>query len=600
VKTLKLPSFITKLKQKKILVQFFLVFCLLIIVPVAVTNNIVYLNSRKVIENEINQYNDQIMENMIENVDTKLWEIFNCISTLNNSDCLKTVLKRSNGSKRAVLNQYDVTNLRELLKNLKKSEPLIEEVCIYFVSDDAIISNDGYYDINSYFNEKKRFDNISTDQWKKLLQEKHTFEMLNSQTIHEKNQSSDIPSNSITLISSVPGQVSPESAILVFINQNSINNIISEYCGIKKNDYFIADAHGNPVAQFANNKLLQNGDIREISLEAADSGKAVLHKTTDNGRLAVTSSVSSLTNWVYIIAAPLKEMYRQSLFIRNSTLIVCVVCILLGLVISIVLSKKMYRPISNIVDFINRADSSGNADNAGNSEKTNEFKLIVNHLDKMLEDNKALKDSLVKDIPYLSENLLYRILHNSFTSEAEVLENMEKLGIRLDKEDIIVMSIKLDVFNLKDGSSHKSAVMNISEKITDIIFNMLKQKFKCFFLNEGSFSTFIINFNSDEEERLMNLCNEICGLFHPEDYKQRISIGIGSKCTSIMQAFISYNQSIRALSYITISCGNQIIVYDENLMNSFSKRFDTNIDLNPVYNSLLAGDPEKAVFISGL
>lgn len=596
---IKLPSFIIRLIQKRILIQFFTVFCLLIIVPVVITNNIIYFNSSKVIESEIKQYNDQIMENMIGYIDNKLWKIFNNVATVSDAGCFKTVYEREKSGNQAVLDKYDITGIREQLKQLKKSNPMIEEACIYFKSDDAVISNDGYYEIDTYFSEKKCFDNISSSQWKKLLQEKHTFEILNSQTIHEKTQSSDITSRSITLLSTISGRSGPEAAFLVFINQNSINNIIAEYSGIKKNDYYVTDSTGKPVAQYANNKLLQSKDISRMALDAAGSREMIFHKTINNGKISVTCSVSPLTGWVYITAAPLKEIYRQSLFIRNTTIIICAACILLGLLIAIPLSKRMYRPISNIVDYISRADSAGNDSEVQYTTDTNEYKLIISHLDKILEDNKSLKNTLVKDIPFLSDNLFYRILHKSFASEYEVQDSMKKLGITLDKGIFIVMSIKLDAFNLQDGSSYfKSEVLNISDKIIDIIFSMLKQKFKCFYVNEGIYTAFIINLNNDEEEMLMNLCNEISGFLSPDDYRQRVSIGIGGKCTDVMQVCDSYSQSVKALSYITFSKGNQIIIYDENLMNNYSKQFDTNIDLNPIYNSLLAGEFDKGALLS--
>lgn len=141
---LKVLSFVAGLKQKKVLVQFFMVFCLLIIVPVAITNNLNYVNTSKVIEDEINQYNDQILENMIEYVDTRLWKVCNSVASISNAECFNNVFERETINNQVQLTENDITLMREKLKSLKKSEPMIEEASIYFMSADAIVSNDGF------------------------------------------------------------------------------------------------------------------------------------------------------------------------------------------------------------------------------------------------------------------------------------------------------------------------------------------------------------------------------------------------------------------------------------------------------------------------
>lgn len=122
MKRLKVLSLLSRLKQKKVLMQFFMVFCVLIIVPVAVTNNLNYFNSSKIIESETDQSYNQIMENMMECVDTKIWMICSDMVSVSGTKCITDVFKRKTEDNKILLKDDDVLHIREKLKSLKKSE----------------------------------------------------------------------------------------------------------------------------------------------------------------------------------------------------------------------------------------------------------------------------------------------------------------------------------------------------------------------------------------------------------------------------------------------------------------------------------------------
>ncbi|WP_309119143.1 helix-turn-helix domain-containing protein [Paenibacillus sp.] len=170
---------------------------------------------------------------------------------------------------------------------------------------------------------------------------------------------------------------------------------------------------------------------------------------------------SSYNHWAYIAVTPLKETTAKSDQIRLLTgLIVCCI-ILLWMLIALLGSRKLYRPIHMLFARLSVGDR-GKGD----------LKLLGDYIDNMVHNNTRLEDRWNEQLPNLKDNALLKLLRGDM-SEREYDAIADPYSISLQGNCYYVCVLKIDdpivyrrSFQAKDRTLVTYAFSRLVEEIS--------------------------------------------------------------------------------------------------------------------------------------
>lgn len=599
---IKCIAFLRNVRRKKLPMEFFVIFSLLVIIPVLLSANIIASYSNSIIENEVEQYNSTVLKNMVNYVDERILKIKQQ-STVALTDYRLNDLFYTGGD-----DDIDYVQCSEVilkLAGLKESEPMIEDIAIYFNNLDIVISSDGLYQFEYYFNNIYPLENYDIKDWSNLFNNMNNFTILNTQRVKNSGRLPNTKDNRqlITMCTSIPYYYSvPKASLVVFINERKINEIISSYSSIEQNNYVVISEEGRINTQCSDSGIVRENDVRLLANQIKNTSKGSLRYKMGDERVFITYQLSKQMGWIYLTIVPFSHFLKSSKYIQQVMYFVCIGFVFVGIFISLWLTKRMYKPISTLIGFLNKVnrkvESEENAASKDSRRVFNEFNFISNQFEKIYNANETLRKSLNTSLPFLQENLLFRIVKGNFSSEEEMLCELKKYNVRFEGNCFAVLSIKVDLLdNIHDNEYTKEPISDIYSKIKSIISALLSQKYEyCYNLNTDIYNiSYIIN-SREQESGMDDICKMIIDFFSSDDYRVRLTIGIGGTVYSVKDIQESYCQSIKALNHRSVGKQSEILIYEQSTMGKKNDKYLEETDrVKAITNFFINGDYEKTM-----
>lgn len=229
------------------------------------------------------------------------------------------------------------------------------------------------------------------------------------------------------------------NSVFVNISEDWINNVISDSTEFKGSNTFIINNNGVSVSHNNVYKMMENysdkGYIKRIINDKDSSGYFINNVDGVNSLILYTNT--DIYGWRFVRIIPYTTVYEKIEAIRTVTIFVSLGILLLGIILSFIISKRLYNPIRD---------------------------LIANLEDSLEADN--------RDITRLMKQEFIRNLAEGrmISDRNELKKKYEKLNIKLDFDNrIVVLLFKVDDYNtfmqnnnIEDRNLLKFAIINIS------------------------------------------------------------------------------------------------------------------------------------------
>ncbi len=306
--------------------------------------------------------------------------------------------------------------------------------------------------------------------------------------------------------------------------------------------------------------------------------------------LSCISQQNSFNKIYYIATIPYSKIYKQSFAVPVSiiTLLIFSICLVISLLFAFFSSKYLYEPVKIILKKFNISIKNNNSGD-------NEFKLISDKIQKLLEDKDDLDQKYKNILPIISENFIFNFLNSNLDiTENDFNDFMDKNNIILNKKYFITSLIK---FNYKDDFykffNHEKQ-LDIINQTKKLIINAFKNSFNIYVLTLTKTELCIIlNFN---ENVIMNDIaenfNKILPIFEKEKKYMDISIGIGDIHQGLDGLKSSYNESCQAIATILPHDEKKIKIHDSSIIDKYSYTLN---EENGLINYLLCGFEEESI-----
>ncbi|GIP32747.1 helix-turn-helix domain-containing protein [Paenibacillus sp. J2TS4] len=165
--------------------------------------------------------------------------------------------------------------------------------------------------------------------------------------------------------------------------------------------------------------VTRSAGLYEWWKQPSDGAEFVLEGET----YQVSSQKSNLNNWTYISLIKKAELTRKADSIRRMTWITMGVMVLLSILVALVGSRKLYRPIGKLMDKISNEEK-------WETEHKDELQALDSFMLHMVRTNGELQDKLKRQIPDLKAGVFQQLLWGDM-SEAEMRAKVEPLDLPL-------------------------------------------------------------------------------------------------------------------------------------------------------------------------
>ena len=232
-----------------------------------------------------------------------------------------------------------------------------------------------------------------------------------------------------------------DSAVIVNISEDWIHRVISDEPGISASETFIINDTGELVSNSSKYPMLQDisdrSYIKEVLRQSRAQGYFI--DDVDGAKSLITFTAPDEIGWRYIRITPFHDLFSRIENMKIMTVYIGAGIFILGLLITIFISRKIYIPIDRIQSKLRKLE----AEHESNIE--------------------IIKHGILKDI----------ILGRGLENKNGLLGKLKSLDIKVDLEGCFrLVLLKIDhykdfyqKFGAEDRGLYRFAIMNISSEL---------------------------------------------------------------------------------------------------------------------------------------
>ncbi|SFP97054.1 helix-turn-helix domain-containing protein [Caldicoprobacter faecalis] len=527
--------------------RLFISFLVLVIVPMLAFGIFAYNISVLSIQQEAIKFNKTLLDVYKEKIDGILNEID--ASFIQNGLVIETFdgvnLPSSTGD---YLAQKKLMNINQFVTHLTANSSVIDDVVIYYKHDKVFITSNGRFDEKGFKNEDVAFqlkNNNANVLW------------LGPRWTKSKRSGRIIPV--ISYVRQLPLLSDyKKAAFIVDIDLYSLSSMMEYYENNYENQrLYLLDSNGGVVA--AANKQLIGKDLSVYSYISQILSKEEGNEFRDNinGEPSIISFLpSSIPGWKYVIVTPIQSLMSGSMLIRRGIVVVTMFFIVMGIVISLLMSKRLYKPVKSIIlswqgnNYINR--------------KIDEYAVINNYLSTLQHRNKDLEKRWKNIWPVVKDKILLDILKGRNVIGNNIADDLSSYGINIKFDNFVTLAAEID--DMKNMSNIDKEVFLFSVK--NVVEEIINTEYKGFVTSEDYTVVFVVNlpqaeYYLDYKRTVRYLCFEIMDSI--KKYMGfTISIGVSRLYHKTDELGKSYLEAVEAIKY-RLLYGKHSVIFIEDV-----------------------------------
>lgn len=513
--------------NQKLYLKIFMPLILCIVTTLLIVSTVLYINFEKVASNQIYLAN---IKNL-EQVSAEVSIMANMGVTLSNQ-----IYQDPSVSKLLYFKEPEVFDLSlaiSQLKNYRLSVPYIDSIYVYNSNTDTIYTESSLGEAT-----QNNYKEFSDKQVTNVLGNYRNYKpyipiprkQLNTNGI-EKYYYTFIMYNVIT------GN-KLDSAIITNLSEDWIHSAINGKSDAKVSDTFIMDSKGVLVSNGVNFPMLSdysNKDYINNILHGSETSGYFISNVNKIKSLVVYTMPDEF-GWRYVRVLNWSTIFNKIESIRKLTIIIGLGILLLGILISFFISRRIYFPISKIL-----------------------LDLEDLQVEKR-ENNQILRQEFLRDL----------VLGRQISSEADMQEGMKKLSISISNEgEIYVLLFKIDhyntfiqKYNIEEQNLYKFAIMNIASEI-------FLENCKAETVDMGNDAILVIveGSDGDRSERFKRIQSTIF-----EHLKVSISMTVSSSIKNFENINQLYNQVLES-SLHRLFYGHGSVIFSSIVMQYKEKEY---------------------------
>jgi two-component system response regulator YesN len=534
-------------------IKVIIVACLLAVVPIAILGTSTYLLASHSLFEEIGKANRETVKQVQERIDEKLINLDKVVLQHAFNPIFKQFLESDNPYGDA---------------------PLFKMVMTVLTSMEGLINDtDGIY---LYMTKQQLVVNPSQGIVEASRMHPSILEEIQKHPepffwMDRKKSDPSIPrggSHVITLVRKLPVSAEmPLGYLIVELNDRALFDVFSHTKFGTSGEMLIVTPAGNILSDW--NKHLLKTDFNDPLIQRMTSStkpEEMFSIPINQEDALVNYLVSDYNGWRYLSAVPVKELTSSIIWIKNTTLSISILLILVSIGAAVTLSGSFLRVLQSIMDLVRKRVSSSSLPQAN----SNEFNMLRHYMESLHTTNDHLERQITASMPLLRSNFLQKLITDTMTVQ-EIEDKLLYYGIEMPSPYFTVLCLELDHIRghtEQDVHLFSYAAMNISREL------LLRYAHGVVFQNQSDSIAVILNHGNEAatahelQAAAFHLAEELRSVIQSL-LKITVTVGIGHCHAGVSQIKHSCKEALEALQYQMIE-GSGKVIYIGSIVSSAS------------------------------
>ncbi len=376
---------------------------------------------------------------------------------------------------------------------------------------------------------------------------------------------------SITLVHKIPilpQTDKPQGLLVIRIVASEINEALAS-SNISNRNY-ILDRNGADVLASGTeeNRYAAVSLAVEQRLKTAQDerqGQGLFNTKLDGEEIAVLYRTSTYNSWTYVSVVSIGELKKETAKIAQLTFLVCAFILLIVVAAALYGSRRMYKPIGNLLEVASRLGSSGQ-EHQGQPKK-DELEYIKNSMQSLAVSRDRVEQQMLGQASHLKEFFVLKLFTGQMT-ENDYLFRSSREGFPTGWRWLGVLALQIDNlqetrYSEEDRELLLYAISNIAQEVLPA-----SMRFPPITINQSQV-TLLAAEQEDREEvrRLFYEAAEGIKRYADQVLQLKVSIGISNPYGQLTDTVKAFGESLTALK-ARINLGPEIIVHYGDIENN--------------------------------
>ncbi|MFE5322134.1 helix-turn-helix domain-containing protein [Paenibacillus sp. NPDC056579] len=355
----------------------------------------------------------------------------------------------------------------------------------------------------------------------------------------------------------IPMTTQPKGLLIVEIENRQISNLLSK--NKKLGEVYVLDREGSDFLgdnhETGGNKAIYGLVTDKLRASGEDSG--FFNAYADGKELGISYRSSPYNGWIYVSAASIEEITKQSKKIAWVTFIACSAIFILVALFALYASRRMYSPIKRLFEVTKDIEVEGKSHN-------DEFVWIEERFRTLFSTEKQLQQQVVGQFTQLKEFFMLKLFTGQL-SDSDFAYRSEQFGFPAGWAKLGVITVQIDT--LQESRFQENDKELLLFAINNMVGELVSQqeRFSPVLLEQSQVTLLACRFEDETECKayFFRMAETIKRTIH--SYLQLpISIGISRPFDRPVDAVRAYRECLEALKS-RMSLGNEIIVHYEDI-----------------------------------
>lgn len=562
-----------------------IVCCALMMAVILASGTILYQYYYRNSTDELYKNYKKTLSTVSKMVDDLFYNVVQYSYMITENESMESLLMGQNTSISKAMPQVNRA-IRDMGKYKLLHDGFIEEIIVIDSGNNMVISNEGSYQLDTYFDYIAFSETCGKSFWQAADNTQYRqFSML-SHTVLE-NKITGEQKEVIPIVFYKNTKYTFKNPLVIHISVGELQEVLEKSA---------LSAHAEMMIYNTNGEVYAGGEDAEESVRhymalAENHPQEDVYREKNEIVMLHKNSRGLFENLNYMVIVPKQDITDKMTPLVRLYYISMIICAALVLAVSLYLSKSIYRPIKKLVGFF-----SGKGEAEAKRYK-NEFDMIEYNIQSMIYNNVTLRTELSSVLPVAGERLFLKLLtqKDEYLAEDELSELLQKYDIHFRYDCYIAAIVNISYTDLfyEDFSPETRKILY--ESIVPLLVSFVPEDITLYTL-EMEQNQICLIFNVPDascQSLAYHVMESFQKSFCYDENLISILIGIGSCCEGFLNLKHSFWEAVKASSVLSAYSAEKIMVYSEDMTQSFAEF--TGNEENRLFNYLVAGRGEEAM-----
>ena len=477
-------------RKKGVLVSWTISY-LIVLLSVFLVNALFYLQSEKILSQEVREHNMTLLEYKSQTLDETIGSLSRMVFDIAFGVRMTEIVQATRGELN-VQSMYEIQKLSTEMKHYAADIPCIKNVFLYINTMNKVITAGGIYEPTDIH--VAGISEADRESCLKALTGRYSCSFIkvgeNAEKKYFAYSRSDMTELGITL--------------LIEVDFDKILSPVLEKEDDMVQGIAVLDAERQFIAGYGDSEI--EALLKEAELDSTDGDYAYKHWNNEDYMIFTKDAEQSGLTYVYVtLESSFFSTVRRS---RTLMVISTLVCIGFGLVLILISVKQNYNPVSELLKLLDKEFESSEA-------RENEFDYVRKSVLSLIDKKQEFTNRISKQESLLRNSILHKLLKGDMAKDFPMADMLESLDITFDKPFFMVLIFCIeneeDLFfetAKSDAQEHNKklagfAVLNV---MTELLSGDGCTAVSCEF---DGLLALIINLDSDLEEMTANVSKKL-------------------------------------------------------------------------------------------